>query len=123
MKNQTISIPELGNFAGSSAWVAEKLEKINSTFEVFNNEPQSPELLYLDPIRGNGSKTILCYMYNGSEDPDDADNYRKVKSDDGEVMVINSSDMFPYLTNKAKKIVDEYIEKVAMEFSRKINEY
>jgi hypothetical protein len=126
MKTLSINIPEIGKKVGTTAWVAERLEAVNKSLET-SEVYGVPCLQYRDEFRKGGKPTVLCFVYDGTYDYNHGVGYNLLHLNGLEdVLVIKSNSgefwtgMFNYLTPLAKEIVDEYIEKVSIEFMKQL---
>ncbi len=127
MKQKLLKIrQEMEKIIGTPAWAVDQLEMFNKTIEEGDDE-DTPCIFYTDHLRNN-ERIILCCPYDGTYDPNYLPSYRLCE-DLGvdEVMVLHSDSlvgggMFEYLTPKAQRIVDDFVEKVAVDFMNRLGQ-
>ena len=121
MKNLKISIPEMGNREGTLNWVAEQLS--DTTFKVAPNKFNVPCVWY--KLKYGKKFHILVKPHQNETAEQDWMFYREY----GNLYIEHATNkdnhvwgMFSFLTPAAKTYVNEFIEEVADEFERYIEE-
>jgi hypothetical protein len=130
MKAIEIRVPEMGNAVGTTGWVAPKLEQIANTLEVSKTKQGDPCLTYehWSETKSFSDTTpkryVLCFITKTNDfDYQMYDNrYSHVWCVKAENYDYQSSYLFPVLSEKAKEIVDDFLDAVCREFWEKYNE-
>lgn len=124
MKKIEITIPELGKATGTTAWVAEELEKINKTLTQGTTKLGTPALFYEKELQ-NGKLGRFLFCTVGSETNTqeyhglDFRNYGQVYDKTLCTWPVETNDywgLFPYLTPKAEESVRDFISTVTYEW-------
>lgn len=127
MKTIEIRIPELGKAAGTTADVAEKIEKIASTLKVTKTKDGEPALSYehwSDEKDGKLKRYLLCYIPMGYDEGIMIGSY---ESRNGCTCVHALYDgqhtvgLFPVLSEKAKDYVEKFLDEVTENFFAEYN--
>lgn len=131
MKTIEIRVPELGQAVGTTSWVAPKLEQIQNSLKVGKTKDGCPCLTYQHwdekPTlnnKGEWSKPrhVLCFISKTGHF-----NYHFYDNRIGDVWSVqieNNGDnvyLFPALSDKAKEVVNEFLDSISQKFWEEYN--